>query len=95
MVRLPLFQSSASRPDSPGLQFGGGLAQFLVRAGLFAERLDVIDEPVENVADGGLAGFQAVVTGEDAAVDDAAQAGNVRQFLADAARSWCRRCWCR
>ena len=36
---------------------------------------------VEDVADGGLAGFEAVVAGENRAVDDAAEAGYVGQGL--------------
>jgi hypothetical protein len=37
------------------------------------------DEPVEDVADRGLAGLDAVVAGQDRAVDDAADPGDVGQ----------------
>ena len=42
-------------PDSPGLSFAAAARQRLVRAGLLAAGLDVVDEPVEDVADGRLA----------------------------------------
>ena len=67
IVRLPLFQSSASRPLSPGREFVGiareldvgvALAAYFAGARLF-------DEPIEDVAHRRLAGFQSVHAGHD------------------------------
>ncbi len=81
MVRLPLFQSSASRPDSPGLQFRRALRRVPRASRLFPAGLDVIDQPVENVAHRRLPGFESEIAGQHAAVHDAAQAGHVREFF--------------
>ena len=57
-----------------GLQFGGFCGEDGVEFGV-AEH--AFYEPLEDVADGGLAGFESVVAGEDGAFDDAADAGDV------------------
>ena len=56
-------------------------AERLVRAGLLAERLDVVHEPVEDVAHRRLARLQPVIARQNAARHNAAQAGDVRQLL--------------
>lgn len=55
--------------------FHGG--EFFADGGAVAFGDDVVDEPEEEVADGALAGFDAVETGKDGAVDDAADAWDV------------------
>ena len=42
---------------------------------------DALDEPFEDVADGGLAGLDAVVAGQDRALDDAADSRDVGHLL--------------
>ena len=46
-----------------------------------ATGVEIVDEPVKDVSDGGLSRFQSVVARQDAAVDNAAQAGNIRQIF--------------
>ena len=78
---IPLFQCRAIRPDS------GPVSALAVResssgdSDLSSPRLDGADEPLENVADGGLARFRPEKAWQDAAVDDTAQSGNVRRAL--------------
>ncbi len=67
-----------------GLEGGeGGLhgLEFGVGGGAVGIGDEVVDEPEEEVADGALAGFEAEVAGEDGAVDDAAEAGDVGEGL--------------
>lgn len=54
-------------------EFGGGVSAWG----------DALDEPVEDIADGGLAGLDAVHAREDALGDDAADAGNVGEGLVE------------
>ena len=79
MVRLPLFQSRASRPLWPGFNADCLVGQFLVQGAVaFADHLD---PPLEYVANGGLAGLDAVEPGKDRTLHDAADARNVRHVL--------------
>ena len=82
MVRLPLFQSSASSPVSPGCSFAALARELGVRVALACTSpgARLLDEPVEDVADGRLARFEAVHAGHDRLGHDAAQAGHVGQL---------------
>ncbi len=52
-----------------------------MRSGLSSQRLDIIYEPVENIADRRLARLQPIAPGQDASRDDPAQAGVIAQTL--------------
>ena len=56
--------------------------EFFADAAAVAVGDEMIDEPEEDVADGALAGLDAVVAGQDAAIHDAADAGHVGEGLA-------------
>src|SRR6266446_3359069 len=58
-------------------------AQCFVRALFGSEGLDIIDKPVEDIAYGGLAGFEPVIARENAAWDNAAKARNVRELVTE------------
>ena len=60
-----------------GFEFGGLSGEIFVRAEVLTAGLEDVDEPVEDIADGGLPGFEAEVSGEDAAGDDAAEARDI------------------
>jgi len=62
-----------------GLLAGDFGAEFAVRGAVALA--DDLDPPFEDVADGGLAGLDAVKLGEDGALDDAADAGDVGHGL--------------
>ena len=53
--------------------------EFLLCRGAVAVGHQILDEPQEDIAHRALAGLDAVVTGKDGTVDDAADAGNVGQ----------------
>ncbi len=79
IVRLPLFQSSAMSPAWPGFcsrRLGG---QFGMQRGVAAAH--AFDPPFEDVADRRLPGLDVVEARQDAALDDAADAGNVGHRL--------------
>ena len=80
IVRLPLFQSRARSPDSPGRRRLASLPT-APRAGRRSPGRPV-HPPVEDVPHRRLPGLDAVVAGHDGAVHDAADAGNVLQGLA-------------
>lgn len=59
---------------------GGGLASECGVSGIVARAND-FDPPLEDVADGGLAGFVSVETRQDGAFDDSADPGDIRDRL--------------
>ena len=67
IVRLPLFQSSANRPDWPGLSFAALIGKGFIGALIFTAWLDAIYKPVEYIANRRLAGFEAVIAWQDRA----------------------------
>ena len=83
-VRLPLFQSSAINPDSPGARRAAAAVSSACPAWLAARAVaeHAVDPPVEQIADRRLSRLDAVVAGHDRAVDDAADAGDVGQRAA-------------
>ena len=86
IVRLPLFQSSASSPlaRASALRRLGG--ECVVERGVAAA--DHLHPPFEDVADGRLAGLDAEEAGQDRAFDDAADAGDVGDlFSAETTRA--------
>ena len=52
-----------------------------MRQNIFAARLDVIDEPVEQIADRRLPGFESEISRQNAAVHDAAKPRHVRELF--------------
>ena len=66
MVRLPLFQSRATRPLSPGFEFQG----FFVQRGVVAT--EVVDQPVEEISNGALTGLNPHVAWDNRTRDDPA-----------------------
>ncbi len=72
------------QPVLAGLLLRGERAErleFLVRRPAVALRDEVVDEPEEDVADGRLPGLDAVESGQDRAVHDPADAGDVGELL--------------
>ena len=77
MVRLPLFQSSASKPDSPGLSFAASadaqsqaldgvveqVRRLVARGGDAAILIDSLDGVIPSVARKALASSRALVDG--------------------------------
>ena len=68
-------------------------AEFGVQRRVAAQ--NALDPPFEDVADGGLAGFDAEEAGQDGAFDDAADAGNIGDRLLGRKRPRSRRSRCR
>jgi hypothetical protein len=66
-----------------GAELRGGVGQFRVGLGACAELAggEALHEPVENVADGALARFEAIHAGDDRLGDDAAEARDVGETL--------------
>ena len=69
---VPIEGEQAARAGAGG---GGFAGQLGVEGGVALA--DAFDPPFEDVADGGLAGLDAVVAGKDRAFDDAANAGDI------------------
>ena len=80
IVRLPLFQSRARSPDSPGRRRWACCRQLRVQG--VVPPADHVHPPVQDVPHRRLPGLDAVVAGHDGAVHDPADAGNVLQRLA-------------
>ena len=63
------------------LQFQRRLVQITVRQNFFPARFDVIHQPVEQIAHGGLAGFESEISRQHASVHDAAKSRHIGQFF--------------
>ncbi|MCK7541253.1 MAG: hypothetical protein MZV63_65385 [Marinilabiliales bacterium] len=68
-------------PDSPGARAAASRVSAAWEPFFGPPGSISLDEPVEDVADGGLSGLQAEVARQDRAVDDAAEAGHVGELL--------------
>ena len=77
---MPLFQSRARRPDSPGASRAASADSSACSAS--SAVADLVDPPAQDVADRRLPGLDAVVARHDRAVHDAADAGDVGHLLA-------------
>ena len=87
---VPVEGEQAARAGAGGGGLGGECG---VQGGVALA--DDLDPPFEDVADGGLAGLDAVEAGQDRALDDAADAGDVGDGLFGRRRRRSRRWRCR